>query len=462
MLLPVGKRFDSSRVPAMARIYNLKRRPEPPQTDDARPGICPAGLSIPDSGRGSSPDSGRGSEIAVRASGVPVAGSGARGMLPGPSRCLPGPENRLSGGRSDPKKAGFPGKSPVAGGAGPRPAGLVNCAISERNPTADFLKFAYDSAPVRGFLVLKNDVVTVRAARFPDELAARLEGAERGKIEFLSMKSRRRLALLAGNSDVIFRSFVTLSYPAAFPCDGLLVKRHLHAVLAALRRKCPGLSYLWFLEFQRRGAPHLHLFLSAALPSPLGEMKRGSGRVRKSVKVHWPWQDWLASRWFEIVGSGDPLHLKAGTAWEAVEKPDGAARYISKESYKTWQKQVPAGFQNVGRFWGCSRDVSAPVSRQVFCSESDMRKIFPSSCFDSEGNPYPVIFGGAAEYRKIMDSADDPVKVRTWKRTAKNQTPSLLRLESGFDIIKPSFPKSRKTAKQILACAEFHGSTLNG
>jgi hypothetical protein len=278
---------------------------------------------------------------------------------------------------------------------------------------------------VTGFRVLKNDVVTVRSARYPDDLAARLEGCVRGKIEYLSADSRRRLALLAGNCSVSFRSFVTLTYPAAFPCDGALVKRHLHAALAALRRKCPGVQYIWFLEFQRRGAPHFHAFLDASLPSPLGPMARRSGRVRKEVFVHWPWQDWLSRRWFEIVGSGDPQHLAAGAAWERVEKEDGAARYVAKECYKTFQKFVPEGYQDVGRFWGASRGVSLVEERSVVCHSGDMRAIFDKQAFRDDGEPHSVLFGAAESYRKIMDTAADPAKVRKWKRTRKNQTGEL-------------------------------------
>ncbi len=316
-----------------------------------------------------------------------------------------------------------------------RDAGLVNCAISERSliiagtghsaksgdsrvsePSAknDFLQFIYDSAPVVGFRVMRNDVVTVRAARNPEELAGRLEGAVRGEIEYLSGKSRRRLALVAGNSPVVFRSFVTVSYPDEFPCDGKIVKKHLHALLAALRRRCGRLEYLWFLEFQKRGAPHLHLFLDHALPEPLSTMARRAGRVRKECQVHWPSQDWLSARWYEIVGSGDEKHLRAGAAWEVIEKPDGAARYVAKESYKTFQKVVPVGFRNVGRFWGVSGGVSPDEGKMVFASKDKMAEIFGDSAMDPNGNPFPVLFSAAVEYEKIRDTKADPVRVREW------------------------------------------------
>lgn len=339
------------------------------------------------------------------------------------------------------------------------PLRLVNCGISERSADsqplqstrnspasfANFLDFIYDSAPVVGFRVLKNDVLTVREARYPDELAGRLEGAVRGKIEYLSHASRKRLALVAGNSPVVFRSFVTVSYPREFPCDGKLVKKHLHALLAALRRKCGALEYLWFLEFQRRGAPHLHLFLDHALPEPLAEMNRAAGRVRKVCRVNWQSQNWLSDRWFRIVNSGDPRHLRAGAAWEVIEKPDGAARYVAKESYKTFQKVVPPAFQNVGRFWGCSGNVSPDEGYIVRASKAEIAKVFPAS-IDPAGNPFPVMFSAAEEYRKIRDTAKDPAKFKAWK-SGKSQTEIPL-LVSGSPISSSFKPTANPRKKR--------------
>lgn len=405
-------------------------------------------------------------------------GPGAVSGVPAASGCLravgdpfPAPESASPGADR--------GAETAPGGA---VSGLVICGISPRpdppKPCADvhnrFLKFVYSEAPVIGFRVMKRDVLTVRAARDPDALAERLEGCRRGKIETLSMDSRRRLALVAANTHVIFRSFVTVTYPREFPCDGKDVKRHLSALLQALRRKCPGVSYLWFLEFQRRGAPHLHIFLSAAMPEPLSELHRKSGRVRKVVRTHRPWQAWLSSAWFEIVGSGDPKHLKAGAAWEVMEKPDGAAAYVAKESYKTFQKVVPAGFQNVGRFWGTSRDVPPDEGVLVRATEKQVKEIFPAGCFDSDGNPYPVLFGAAEAYEKIRDTAADPEKMRACLGAAVKdrikRRQAIISTDGLFlDAIRRSGSTSAEclkvtgglqaTRKQRDAAEEWHGST---
>lgn len=339
-----------------------------------------------------------------------------------------------------PRDASAPAAVSVSGDAGKRAArvGLVNGGISERSSSgeapgpnlakrAEFLDYCYNQAPIRGFRPMKNDVVTVRIARNPEELAGRLDGSERGKIEFLSMASRKRLALVAGNSPVTFRSFLTATYPAEFPCDGLLVKRHLHALLAALRRRIHPLEYLWILEFQARDAPHFHIFLDHALPEPHATMKRRAGGVVKDCLTHWPSHDWLAERWFSIVGSGDERHLAVGTAWEVIEKAEGCPRYVAKECYKTFQKVVPEKYQSVGRFWGCSRGVTPPEGPMVFASEAQIRKIFPASA-DADGVPFPVMFSAAENYRKIKGTKDDPDRIRKW------QTGGRAAAQKEFDI----------------------------
>lgn len=93
-------------------------------------------------------------------------------------------------------------------------------------------------------------------------------------------------------------------------------------------------------------------------------------------------KQWLLRAWFEIVDSGDERHLRACTTYQhIVDQGDPIAaddkiRYRkdkergnrnSKRSYitrtevvgymlkyfdKREQKNVPAGFINVGRFWG--------------------------------------------------------------------------------------------------------------
>lgn len=151
-------------------------------------------------------------------------------------------------------------------------------------------------------------------------------GGKRGRIIGFSKASRRRLGFTARNVEGL-RVMLTLTYPAEYPVDGEVVKRHWSAFREWLIRR--GIAGLWFLEFQQRGAPHLHVFLT----SPV--YKRA-----------------VSDAWYRIVASGDERHHRVGTRIEWLRSKDSAARYASKYAYKVEQKDVPEGFENVGRFWG--------------------------------------------------------------------------------------------------------------
>lgn len=137
---------------------------------------------------------------------------------------------------------------------------------------------------------------------------------------------------------------VTLTYPGFYSSDGTVVKEHLRRFLQELRRysdrhdKDAGqrfrFSAFWFLEFQERGAPHYHLFTTHAYP-----------------------HEWVAKTWYRIVNSEDERHLHAGTRVEQLRAGKlGTIGYATKYAIKQAQKAVPAGYENVGRFWGVSGD----------------------------------------------------------------------------------------------------------
>lgn len=206
----------------------------------------------------------------------------------------------------------------------------------------------YPIGPVVGVEVYRSDLVVLRKGWAPP-------GARetRSEIKTFSKASRQRLAFVASNTDIRFTSMLTLTYPREFPNDGKDVKRNLNTFLTYLKRRVDGLDYLWFLEFQRRGAPHIHLLL----------------RGMRVSKVN---QAWVSNTWYRICATGDVRHLAAGTRLERVRKPDGARRYALKYAYKMKQKVVPENYRNVGRFWGHSRSVKPTLTRVVPCTEDDL------------------------------------------------------------------------------------------
>ena len=173
---------------------------------------------------------------------------------------------------------------------------------------------------------------------------------KRGTIKILSRKSTDRMKIHIRNTDPThIRAFLTLTYPREFPCDGRKIKRDLDAMLKFLKRRGV-LAGIWFLEFQSRGAPHFHAFLGAY----------PSGGI-----------DAVARAWHRIVGTQDEKHylwhagkLSGRPCLEYLRVPHAASAYATKYATKQEQKQVPADFFAVGRFWGCWGD-ARPVWRYI-------------------------------------------------------------------------------------------------
>jgi hypothetical protein len=229
---------------------------------------------------------------------------------------------------------------------------------------------------VNGVTVYANDVVVNRTGDAPNT-----QGALRSEITMFSRKSRQRLAFVAANTSKVFRTMITLTYPAEFPTDGLEVKRHLREFLRFLRKDWGNPSYLWFLEWQKRGAPHVHILVDKPLPGDREETK---------------WARWrIAATWFQIVDSHDARHFAAGTRTERVRNPDGAAHYAVKYACKPHQKCVPKGYRNVGRMWGHSADVRPVPLGDISCTEDDVRGTLEGWRYaPSEDDPlYHVLFG---------------------------------------------------------------------
>jgi hypothetical protein len=184
---------------------------------------------------------------------------------------------------------------------------------------------------------------------------------------------------------------LTLTYPAEW--EQVVptfrdAKRHLRKFLDRWSR-----AYgfrpagLWKQEFQARGAPHFHLFVScpALAPSPFcdaGHPQTVAAAARRGVPVCrcWSFEEWLSWAWAEVVDHPDPgewvRHLRAGTRVDFSKAPsctDGRrlAVYFLKHGTKTiagqeYQNEPPAlwgmGIDpatgevvddgGTGRFWG--------------------------------------------------------------------------------------------------------------
>jgi|GEM_PF-896845 len=155
-------------------------------------------------------------------------------------------------------------------------------------------------------------------------------------------------------------AMVTLTYPGDWEVvapDGASVKRHMVLWRKRFQREYGERArYIWKLEFQRRGAPHIHLWM--APPTSPGRSDRSFAR-------------WLSETWAQIVDHPDPVqkarHLVAGTAIDVRNglkacDPKRLAIYFTKHSSpnahgdKEYQHIVPELWRQPGRgpgrFWG--------------------------------------------------------------------------------------------------------------
>lgn len=162
-------------------------------------------------------------------------------------------------------------------------------------------------------------------------------GGIRGNISELSDASRRRLVERARNLPGL-QCILTFTFPDArysddvrpFMTDGRYVKGLHQRLRKALVRR--GLAGFWFLEFQRRGAPHFHVFCVGTL----------SQEARDSLRATWA----------KMVGSACPHHYRRGMDYQLLRKREAAAGYAAKYSAKSEQKTVPDHYRGIGRFWG--------------------------------------------------------------------------------------------------------------
>lgn len=239
---------------------------------------------------------------------------------------------------------------------------------------------------VQGVTVFRRDVVVRRKGGRRNH-----DPPPRGTVMKFSYKARQRLAFVAANSAVRFRTMITLTYPMNYSNDGRTVRADRNNFLRFCHRDFGKPSYLWFLEFQRRGAPHIHLLLD--WPMPVGRLMVKAVRFR------------VASTWYRIVGSRDEKHLAAGTRVERLRTPEGGARYAVKYAAKMRQKVVPEQYRNVGRFWGCSKAVIPEPLSMLNCTEDDIRGVLEDWQYAPKDDQdlYTVLYGVADRFQ-VKDS----------------------------------------------------------
>ena len=185
----------------------------------------------------------------------------------------------------------------------------------------------------------------------------------RGTVKEFSDRSERRMRIALESSRHLWKIILVLTYPSVFPCDGRKVKRDIQAMKRWLKRQGVH-DIFWGLEFQKRGAPHINMLLPA----------------RVAIED-------IKDAWYRIVGSEDPRHLTNGAKIEKIRNNLSVVSYIIGYLKKSWQKDVPPEYQNVGRFWGITkRSIKAPSEYSFAFTDYEAMKSFLKPVTDRYGS----------------------------------------------------------------------------
>jgi hypothetical protein len=239
--------------------------------------------------------------------------------------------------------------------------------------------------PVEKIITYGNGVIVVKRKCLLQQNPLRSGRKERPIMRFTA-KSMARLIATVNATDVKFRTLTTLTYPALYPKDGRIVKEDANRILNYWREN--EWQYLWFLEFQVRGAPHLHILSDVDAITPI-----------MRIELTERWCTGIAkSDWIREAAAGEAMkHQLCETklllaavrksfwftlnvdTWQILRSQDGAARYATKYAAKEYQKIVPEEYQNVGRFWGCSKDVVLKDGVEMQVTEDELREYLKST-----------------------------------------------------------------------------------
>jgi hypothetical protein len=178
-------------------------------------------------------------------------------------------------------------------------------------------------------------------------------------IDSYSRESRNRFIKLLMSIDytkVGTPLFYTITYPGEYSSDPKVWKRDLRIFYDRLNYKFPDMFGTWRLEPQRRGAPHFCGFLWGCPGLETMEGKK-----------------WFSLAWYEVVGSGDEKHLRAGTGIEVEKDIQNRIFYMAKYQTKSEKGGVKQEFDYpVGRYWGVWNRKKLEIQKEEFDLDTNL------------------------------------------------------------------------------------------
>lgn len=187
--------------------------------------------------------------------------------------------------------------------------------------------------------------------------------SQRGEVKSFSKKSRTRMVKYLSSCVAQYQHMGTLTMRNLETngkrfkiCLNEYLNWFMEAQKSSAVSSCSGgrvpkpQSIFWFLEFQKRGAPHVHFFYTSY--------------------VYW---EPAAQKWCEVIG--EPDSWRTATRFEALEKGRGGCiSYARKYANKEQQKQIPENYKNVGRFWGIRGMKETLAAAHVVRSKAQVEK----------------------------------------------------------------------------------------
>ena len=262
--------------------------------------------------------------------------------------------------------------------------------------------------------------VDEETAEYLAELAEQSDGetGTRGVIKGWSARSRARMVAVLAELDLAPLveagplAMPTLTYPGKWEQvapNRATVNKHLETLRKRRARAFPQIkAELWKFEFQRRGAPHIHM--AHVIPGEVAyaeELAKHETRVlawelggkqgpppyrKPALGEGLPFGEWLALNWVDIVNHPDAeerrnhylVHAHPATLGldegARARDPKRLAVYFGKHGQfkaKDYQNEVPElwleGEQSVGRFWGY-RGLSKALGKSTL--PADGEKVF--------------------------------------------------------------------------------------
>jgi hypothetical protein len=239
------------------------------------------------------------------------------------------------------------------------------------------------------FLDVAPGLVRIRRKLMADKVSLRdndgvpeVEAPTRGRVTGWSEKSRRRMMQTLESLDYhpMFESarpaaMVTLTLPGDgweqlvpdIPTFKRMVNKFVNAYRDAWGEQLRG---TWKMEFQRRGAPHLHILMVPPARDARAAIRYVDAAGRRQT-VQLPFSNWLSAKWAAIVGAegtARALHQLAGTNVDFSEvyrysDPRRIGSYFAKHGSFTakdyqndmpehWRLAILAGDSGGGNFWG--------------------------------------------------------------------------------------------------------------